>query len=141
MVKAPTPPEWVTVQDAADMLDVSARTVRRYIKKHNWESKLDSLPGSDVNRRFIKAEDVREYARRSVTPAPSRDGSPAPLPGRLDVEPFRQDVQELTAALQDVAQELQRSRRTPVTVWIVAAVVLAALVGVVAYAHVVLSSL
>ena len=50
--------EWVTIRDASRMLGVSERSVRRYIKRYDWDSKLDTLSGSSVNQRFVRKSDV-----------------------------------------------------------------------------------
>ena len=50
--------EWITIRDASRLLGVSERSVRRYIKRYDWDSKLDTLSGSSVNQRFVRKSDV-----------------------------------------------------------------------------------
>ena len=96
--------EWITIRDASRLLGVSERSVRRYIKRYDWESKLDTLSGSSVNQRFVRKSDVINHMEEqgggqrptSAGGGVSSDGMPVP-------------ASEMRDGLQRVAEAFERT--------------------------------
>ena len=122
--------EWITIRDASRLLGVSERSVRRYIKRYDWDSKLDTLSGSSVNQRFVRKSDVIGHmddtgggqAPAGAGGGASSDGMPLP-PAQIreGMDRVAEAFETMAGATENQAErmeemlELQRERQGELT--------------------------
>ncbi len=108
--------EWITIRDASRLLGVSERSVRRYIKRYDWDSKLDTLSGSSVNQRFVRKSDVLNHMDDDGAGQPPADGEGGassdgmPLPPtqvREGMERVAQSFEKMAAATEGQAERIE----------------------------------
>lgn len=105
--------QYITLKEAAELLDVSTRTARRRMKQEQWDNHLDTVQGDGyrTQARVVAREDVLE----SMDGEEHHDKRPAAAEGRQDHEdgvparhhddsPPLQELQQIRRALQDRAR-------------------------------------
>ena len=108
--------EWITIRDASRLLGVSERSVRRYIKRYDWDSKLDTLSGSSVNQRFVRKSHVLNHMDEDGSGQPpadagggaSSDGIPLPPSQvREGMDRVAESFEKMAAATESQAERIE----------------------------------
>lgn len=113
-------PEWVTIPEAAKMLELGDRQTRNKCKEFSWEKRYAKVEGRPVA--YLKKEDVVEYCRKRgpfLTPEeghvvsenaggtePIHTGEPLKETLEKGLKPYRPGSEDLSALLASLKTEL-----------------------------------
>lgn len=99
------PPEWLSIEEAKERLNRSARSVLRLVADGKLASKLEPRPGRKPERVF-SAQQVAELARNHSSGAVAVRKAPAPRERRYSLPPAAQMHLALPQALGEAIQSL-----------------------------------